>query len=298
MGGYWRAGGARAAFVAYSAFLAMVVYMRHHRTGCVAPPVMWELTRNVAAALDKGGFHYWLDFGSLLGLVRDRDIIPWEFDVDMSVLESECDRLALEAPKLFAEYGYTAVPRGQYMWQKRWSHFYDPTETGTLRAPCVRVYVSGFFGYYADIYWYREVKREEMPAPVLKAYEDYDDPLWLCMYDSLGEDDPGGCKPKTDILPLGTDELRGVKLSVPHHPVNVLAHEYGPTFMKPRPKGYKALVCAPSAALDSLAVVAWLLALLGLVMHHSVAVRHWVLSRLPCNKGAASLPLHRRSHVS
>ncbi len=47
------------------------------------------MLRDVKAVLDEGGVRYWLDFGSLLGAVRDGRTIPWDDDFDLSTLDTD-----------------------------------------------------------------------------------------------------------------------------------------------------------------------------------------------------------------
>lgn len=50
----------------------------------------------VAAVLDQVGVKWWLDQGSLLGLVRDGKFIPWDHDIDIGVWEvSKSDKKRL-----------------------------------------------------------------------------------------------------------------------------------------------------------------------------------------------------------
>lgn len=44
-----------------------------------------EFLRTVLRILNQYKIRYWLDFGTLLGCVRDKDIIPWDLDCDLSI---------------------------------------------------------------------------------------------------------------------------------------------------------------------------------------------------------------------
>ena len=42
-----------------------------------------DLLRQVKRVLDEHSVEFWLDVGTLLGAVRDREFIPWEHDIDL-----------------------------------------------------------------------------------------------------------------------------------------------------------------------------------------------------------------------
>jgi len=44
-----------------------------------------KLLRRSCEVLEEMGIHYWLDFGTLLGLIRENKIIDWDKDMDLSV---------------------------------------------------------------------------------------------------------------------------------------------------------------------------------------------------------------------
>lgn len=52
-----------------------------------------ELLFFVDELLHRHGLMHWIDFGTLLGAVRDGRLIPWDWDVDVSVLASDFDRI-------------------------------------------------------------------------------------------------------------------------------------------------------------------------------------------------------------
>ncbi len=43
--------------------------------------------------LEKKGIFYFVDFGTLLGIVREKDLIEWDDDIDLSILSSDFDLL-------------------------------------------------------------------------------------------------------------------------------------------------------------------------------------------------------------
>ncbi|NXI63698.1 FKRP protein, partial [Anseranas semipalmata] len=51
-----------------------------------------ETARHVAGALEAAGVRYWLEGGSLLGAVRLRDIIPWDYDVDLGIYREDAGK--------------------------------------------------------------------------------------------------------------------------------------------------------------------------------------------------------------
>lgn len=48
-----------------------------------------ELLVQADSILKDSGLKYWLSFGTILGFYRDKDIIPWDTDIDISVFVDE-----------------------------------------------------------------------------------------------------------------------------------------------------------------------------------------------------------------
>jgi len=66
-------------------------YERHHFHFTLQNrKIAHNLLRNSCEILEELGIHYWLDFGTLLGLIRENKLIDWDNDMDLSIrFESE-----------------------------------------------------------------------------------------------------------------------------------------------------------------------------------------------------------------
>ncbi len=94
---------------------------------------------DVVDLLDKHGIEYHLEGGTLLGLVRDKDLLPWDHDVDISLQYKNLNSfLKLKRTLLFKGYKLSV----------RKSHEdFGPIKKGD----CSVIKVKPFFNYLFDI---------------------------------------------------------------------------------------------------------------------------------------------------
>ena len=89
----------------------------------------------LSALLNKKQIPYWADFGTLLGIVRDKDIISWDDDVDFGYFLKDRDRLIVALVENVRHHNYhihviTAGRRirvfyGYDIYNEPYTDFYD-----------------------------------------------------------------------------------------------------------------------------------------------------------------------------
>ncbi|DAZ97665.1 TPA: hypothetical protein N0F65_009666 [Lagenidium giganteum] len=212
--------------------------------------------------LKQHSVEYWLDKGTLLGVHRDDGLIPWEYDVDLGVMNTTCDAIsalkpAFEAVGLVAYDRSDAIPHKVKLTYDTENHYFywsDPH----LHDPCIRVYDAADVSTWVDIYWYAEfdvtqvaANRERMLVP-----PDYDwNQSLVCCSEGLQDYTDhmccGGCVQRDMLFPLkrqyvtvsdGQDAVQSQ--FVPNDVASFLSIQYGPRALETREiKGWKGVVC-------------------------------------------------------
>lgn len=68
--------------------------------------VYLELLRFVVNICDKYGLEYWVTYGTLLGAVRHRGFIPWDDDLDISMMREDYNKLIEVLPTEIEKYDF------------------------------------------------------------------------------------------------------------------------------------------------------------------------------------------------
>lgn len=59
-----------------------------------------ENLKEIKEIFDKHGIRYWLDWGTLLGAVRDGKILEWEHDIDFGTMNDSWEKIVSAIPEL------------------------------------------------------------------------------------------------------------------------------------------------------------------------------------------------------
>jgi len=201
-----------------------------------------ELIDHVHAVLDRHGIRHWLDFGTLLGAVRDETLIPWDDDADLGILAADAPsvvalREELEAPGhvLFAH------PRAV------WMHYSAVNQTPLD----------------LTVWNERDGRLHSTESPLH---------LWPGMHDRTSF-------PVELVETLGEVTLNGRRLPAPSDPYRLLdQHRYGADYLTPtRP----IVSLGARQVIESAEMTAAAAALVSLVAERDAHLRGIVRGRLP-----------------
>ncbi len=73
-----------------------------------------EALKKIKTILDRNNINYWLDEGTLLGAVREKKLIEWDHDIDLSIWYTDLEKIK----PLFNEIEKTGVQVCFFEWKK------------------------------------------------------------------------------------------------------------------------------------------------------------------------------------
>ncbi len=151
---------------------------------------------------------YWLDFGTLLGAVREKDFISHDLDLDFGVF---IDGYSKEKIKRLEEYGF----------KKKKEYLIDDGKYG-------REETYEYLGISLDLFYYTRINEKEA------YYHDFIPLEGLSRWKTIEE--KGGLIPREITLPLeeiGFIDFKGRKYPIPLPLDGHLKGRYGETYMIP-----------------------------------------------------------------
>lgn len=203
---------------------------------------MTDLLLRAVTILERNGIQYWLDKGTLLGIYRDKGLIPWEYDVDLGVMNETCNAIS----KLKSEFltsDLIAYDRSDHIAHKvkltydteRKQFYWSDSK---IHDPCIRIYDSKDTSAWIDIYWYIEklpldVKALDGRILIPPNYDGRDS--LLCTSEGLKEYTDamccGGCVPRPTVFPIKDHRVKLERniysLPVPNSMSDMLRIQYG-----------------------------------------------------------------------
>jgi len=123
-------------------------YQLEGETGKIAGGFLCD----IVGILDKHQIRYWLDFGTLLGVMREGRLLPWDNDLDISIFADDRERLLEKAlPEIQAI--------AHRIYASRLKNSVGPLPKGFVRIVkimkrYIRLDLFVMYRYEADFYWY------------------------------------------------------------------------------------------------------------------------------------------------
>jgi hypothetical protein len=164
-----------------------------------------EALRDIAKILTEAGILWWVDCGTCLGAYRYGGMIPWDFDVDIAVLEPDFENV------------YTLL--------RRLPEKYVVIDISSRDRPMslLKVYLRDDPQYEVDIYHFR-IHPEDRTLAFILSQENH-----FFMLESWRERERPFKAPVRfeDVFPLKRADFDGIEVFVPNHTDKYLARVYG-----------------------------------------------------------------------
>lgn len=161
-----------------------------------------ETGRHVFKVLDTYKIRYWLEGGSLLGAMRNGDIIPWDTDIDIGVYQEDLEKLFIFSQ---VRTKGPVMDERRYVWEAS-----EESSTAGVSNYLYRVHYSATNRIHVDIFPFYSVN-----GTMTKDY-------WFSTH---RQDRPF---PESFLKPTTKVPFIGVQASVPNHPIDFLHFKFGP----------------------------------------------------------------------
>ena len=162
---------------------------------------------DVIEFMDDEGIEYCLEGGTLLGIVRDGDLLPWDHDIDLSILYKDANKFAERIPSLINK-GYR-VTKGKVDKETK------GLKKGEYRVFKVKRLIPSIFKIIFPIF-----KRYMVVADVFVKFKEDDNIYWQAMEKTMRVNE-------IYYSSNETVEYMGKKLSVPYKYKEYLTEKYG-----------------------------------------------------------------------
>ena len=214
------------------------------------------LLRLFARRMESAGLSFWLDYGTLLGAVRHSGFVPWDDDLDVSMIRPDFEKLLKSLPDLF--------PKDEgFVWQLNAFGFLQIGYEGTPLNVDI-------YPYYFHALSYSEECRRDIEKGMLrikklvrykkrllsKTYSDEEIQELIRTYIPVGTKQSGEGEPaiflspsiyftKNTVLPydaiypLKKMEFEGTEYNVPNHARQYLSFMFGDYMAYPPKVGHQ-----------------------------------------------------------
>jgi len=166
-----------------------------------------DMLFNIASLLDENNIIYHLEGGTLLGIVRDNALLPWDHDIDISIPSSEVDKFLALKNELSKSY-------------KIRLHYFEKNSAifikDNLRIIKVKYYFSSFLKGILPIFF----RKYDIVLDIFVKYSDENDTYW----------EAAGKNMKVSSKYYKSYEIvnfNGFAYKVPNNYKDYLTHKYG-----------------------------------------------------------------------
>lgn len=217
---------------------------------------IWALMENFRRTVEPHSIEYYYDYGTLLGLIRDADIIKFEFDCDVAISSNDYQNLYALKDDFLTMHGMYLYGQDEFIFTKAFRLLYFGRWDPYLRNnfPCLRIY-DGRMNYYIDVYCNYIVPNRDAAALTHyppKGLQNISNSDRVLLFNNDDPDTPGGLKFRDWVYPIQKANIKGHVVALPHDANSILELEYGRNWRTPQAKGIKKLICSGPAWLPNL----------------------------------------------